>query len=215
MMDPVSIMLGFAVASSLSMAIATIFWPRREVAPQGPPGNVELEVNLFAHPEQALAQLKRDLDMLDDNSRLELKVSLRVPQGWTKVRTTHKNLRLGPFYGSPDDVFAGICAALLDDDSPLVKGFWSNRQTDETHPLVRAWGRRSNIQLSWLDSDSPVYLTVTGEIRHVLPDLPQATADKLGVTADELALVVAARQEVDGLGQNHQARIRHAVKERG
>jgi len=205
MIDPISIAIGLGcgIAGLVAGAVAARAGRKQLPGPTTAPGEVELEVKLFAHPEQALLQLKRDLDLLDDSDRLELRVHVQIANGWQATAKLKKNHHFGPFYGSPDDVMDGICASLMDDDSPFIRHSHMQRQGDKSHPLIRGWGKRSHTKLGWHDSDSPLYLTVTGKVMRGAPAPAQQTLTK------EDADYLEARREVDELSDRHEARISH------
>jgi len=156
------------------------------------PGEATIDFTFTAHPEKALKALQRDLNLLNPNSQLCVELKVKNFKGsdnkaWSK---TDLPLVTGKIYGSPTEIFDTICDILLDDNSPLVKNTTNKRQKYETHPLVNKASKEKGIYLCWKDSDSPLYMKVTGVVRNT------PAIDKTITSCKEEQAMIAAVREV-------------------
>tara|TARA_R110000824_G_scaffold61864_18_gene164183 strand:- start:1424 stop:2005 length:582 start_codon:yes stop_codon:yes gene_type:complete len=156
------------VAGALATGMFLERWRQSRRVKPLQPGAAELDLRFCAHPEHALDQLDRDLSLLADGDRLEVSATIKLRVGWTDAKA--RTIDLGPFFGSPEDVFNGICSTILDDNSPLTRwGGSESRQMKKTHPNLHNWRQKSNSKVFWLDSDSPVELRIYGTVRSPEP----------------------------------------------
>lgn len=162
------------------------------------PGTVNIELSYTVHPDDFFELLEADLTLFNPNDRVDLRIRARVLQGWKK--TTKRLFHFGPIHGPAHQVVQAAKALLMDDDSPLTSISKTFRQKNQK---IRAWGNTSGIELSWIDSDSVMLLTVTGTITS-----PPAS-EKAEEAATEVDLDLAhAEEEVDQLTRSHRASLR-------
>jgi hypothetical protein len=175
-------------------------------------GTVDLELSYTCHPDHLFAAIERDISVLDLDDRIVFDVYVRPvrSQGWKKAFPNGSGaVTYVSLHGSVGDLPNILRALLMDDDSPLTVRSSNERQRHRNE--IRSWAKRSGMgtQLSWLDSDSPLTITIRGHIRNLDGDDPTLEVDK------DTAARHAAEAEVDAL--THKARLvaSHKLKSEG
>lgn len=162
-----------------------------------------LEMILSGHPERVLLRMKRDLERLGSEQRLAVLVKVRLDQGWTEVSRPSRYFNVGWLHGDAEDIYDALCDHFMDDDSVLVKSGSSQRQNEDSHPLIhRHKANRGRSRVMWADSDSPIILTLTvmGIPPLQLPETEQEREQELEKPELDPELLRAV-QEVEGLAR--------------